>query len=82
MMKNIIGFPHKLNIVLEGWYGLRMRLQYYTPLKNLHSKGANFEKFAAAHSAAKVLSISVFSSTSCGTAWPLHFKFASCTYVL
>ena len=34
------------------------------------------EKFAAAHSAAKFFSI-FFSSALRGTAWPLHFKFAS-----
>ena len=38
------------------------------------------EKFAAAHSAAKFFSI-FFSSALRGTAWPLHFKFASYTYV-
>ena len=49
---SIIWFPHKLNIVLEGWKdGLRTRLEYYTPLKKgfiLQSKGAHFEKIRLA----------------------------------
>ena len=56
----IISFPHKLNIVTEGWLGLGTRLEYYKPLKKasiLPSKGAHFEKFAAARNAAKSLSI-------------------------
>ena len=61
-----------------------MRLEYYTPLKKsfiLQSKGAHFEKFAAALRAAKLVFIS-FSSASRGTSWPLHFKFASYAYVV
>ena len=41
---SIISFPHKLNIVMEGWQGLRMRLEYYAPLKKgfvLQLKGPN-----------------------------------------
>ena len=30
---SIICFPHKLNTVLEGWKGMRTRLEDYTPLK-------------------------------------------------
>ena len=71
-----ICFPHELNIVLEVCEGLRTRLEYYTPLK----KGFHtFKKFAAAHSVAKLFS-TLFSSAPCGTAWPLHFKFASYAY--
>ena len=36
-------FPHESNIVLEGCYGLRTRLEYYTQLKKgciLQPKGA------------------------------------------
>ena len=53
----------------------------YTPLKkgvNLQSKDADFEKFTAACSAAKLLLI--FSSALCSTTWPLHLKFASYAY--
>ena len=38
-----------------------------------------FKKFAVALHAAKLFSI-FFSSASRGTAWPLHFKFASYAY--
>ena len=37
---------HKLNILLDGWEGLRTRLEFYIPLKKkgfiLQSKGAHF----------------------------------------
>ena len=62
--------------------GLRTRLEYYTPLKKAlfcSLKVHTLKKFADAHSVAKLLPIFI-SSTSRGTAWPLHFKFASYTY--
>ena len=42
-----ICFPHELNIVLEGCWDLRTRLEYYTPSKKvciLQSKGTHFKK--------------------------------------
>ena len=56
-----ICFPHEFNnIVFEGCKDLRMRLEFYTPLKKgfiLQSKGAlTFKQFAAALSAAKLFS--------------------------
>ena len=39
-------FPDKLNISLDGWEGLTMRLEYYIPFKKgfiLQSKGVHFE---------------------------------------
>ena len=45
---SLICSPHKLNIVLDGWQGQRMRVEYYTPLKKgfiFHSKGGYLEKF-------------------------------------
>ena len=62
---------HIINILLVAWEGLRMRLEYYIPLKKkgfiLQSEDPNFENIrrGAKHS----------------TAWPLHFKFASRAYV-
>ena len=46
---SIICFPHE---VLEGWYGLRRRLEYYTPLKKAlfcSLKVCTLKKIAAAH---------------------------------
>ena len=83
---SIIWFPHKLNIVLEGWKdGLRTRLEYYTPLKKgfiLQSKGAHFENNSPPGGATRgEIILHSISSFSRGTAWPLHFKFASYAYV-
>ena len=53
---SIICFPHKLNIVLEGWKGLRTRLEYYTRLKKALFRNLKVniqKKFAAALRAAK-----------------------------
>ena len=75
---SIICFRHKLNIVLEGWWGLRTRLEYYIREKKAlfcSLKVHNLKKLAAALCAAKLLS-----SASHGTACPLHFKFASYAY--
>ena len=53
------GFPHKLNIVLEGWLGLRTRLEYHTQLEKGSLKAHNLKNFPAAHNAAKLVSIFV-----------------------
>ena len=59
------------------------RLEYCTLLKKkalfCRLKVHTLKKFAAAHRAAKILSIFpiFFSNASRGTAWPLHYKFAS-----
>ena len=60
-----------------------MRLEYYTPLKKgfiLQSKGGYLEKFTAALRAAILLCflLTAFRAAQQG---PLHFRFASYTYV-
>ena len=55
-------------------------LEYYTSLKKgfiLQSKGAHLEKIFAAALRARG---EIISSALHGTAWPLHFKFASYAY--
>ena len=60
-------------------------LEYYTLLKKgciLQSKGAHFEKFHHRAMGGSEITFNLCSNASCGLAWPLHFKFASFTYVL
>ena len=61
------------NILLDGWQALKANL--------CSLKVHTLKKFSSALRAAKL--IDIFSRrASRGTAWPLHFKFASYTYEL
>ena len=60
-----------------------MRLEYYTPLKKgfiLQSKDEHFENICRRMLGG--ITFHSFTTASRGTPWPLHFIFASYTYVV
>ena len=70
-------------LAFVAFSSLRTRLEYYTPLKKgfiLQSKDAHFEKIRRLATRGEI-NFHFLSSASRGTAWPLHFKFASYVYV-
>ena len=75
LVKSVYCLPHKLNILLDGWEGLRMRLAYYIPSKALYLQSKSAFENSLPHCALKIFYI--FHSSLCGTEWPLHFKFVS-----